>query len=364
MIPGPPSYHIDWDGLGHYLEPLRDCPQDPVHHAEGDVYIHTRMVLEWLVSSARYQALDDDGRSIVFWACLLHDVAKPICTRTELDGRITARFHSTKGAVLARRMLWQARVPFALREQICGLIRHHQIPFFLVDQPDGRRRAIEISLSARCDHLALVTEADARGRHCADLGRLIDNIELFRALCDDEGCLSAPYAFPSAHARFHYLARGGRDPQYQPHEDFGSEVILMSGLPGAGKDHLVRTELGDYTVVSLDRVRAELDIDPDENQAAVIAHAREEARVQLRAGARLVWNATNLSRQLRGPLISLFADYGARVRILYVEVPEETLHAQNRARPARVPTKVIERMLDRWEVPTLAEAHEVTWRVR
>jgi len=363
MIPSAPSWHIDWDALATYLDPLRDCPQDPVHHAEGDVYIHTRMVLEWLVSSARFRALDDDGRTIVFWACLLHDVAKPRTTRTETDGRITARYHSTKGAVMARQLLWRTELPFALREQICCLIRHHQIPFFLVDQDDPRRRAIEISLSARCDHLALVTEADARGRHCADQARLCDQIELFRALCEDERCLSTPYAFPTAHARFHYLQRGGKDPQYVPHEEFRSEVILMSGLPGSGKDRLVRSELGAYGVISLDRVRAELDIDPDENQAAVIAHARDEVRVGLRAGAQLVWNATNLSRQIRAPLLSLFADYGARVRIVYVEVPEQVLHAQNRGREARVPTKVIERMLERWEVPTLGEAHDVQWRV-
>jgi tRNA uridine 5-carbamoylmethylation protein Kti12 len=67
---------------------------------------------------------------------------------------------------------------------------------------------------------------------------------------------------------------------------------------------------------------------------------------------------------VRGECIRLFADYGARVRIVYVEVPEDDLRRQNRQRSAVVPTRVIERMLDRWEVPDLAEAHEVVHAVR
>jgi predicted kinase len=359
VIPAPPDWRLDWNLFQSHLEPLRGCEQDPIHHAEGDVEIHTRMVVEWLVASPKWRALDEEARTIVFWACLLHDVAKPWCTRREPDGRISARFHSTKGAVAARRILWRSQLPFALREEICNLIRYHQLPFFLVEKEDARRRAIEVSLSARCQLLALVTEADACGRHCADQQRLLDNIELFRVFCAEEGCFDKPYQFPSAHARFHYLARGGSDPQYRPHEEFRSEVVLMSGLPGVGKDFLVQKEFAGWSVVSLDRVRTELDIDPDENQAGVIAHARDEARVHLRRGGKLVWNATNLSRQLRGPLISLFADYGARVRICYVEVPEKQLQSQNRGRQARVPAAVIERMLDRWEVPTLAECDEL-----
>jgi putative nucleotidyltransferase with HDIG domain len=351
---------MDWE---EFLEPLKDCPQDPIHHAEGDVAIHTRMVIEWLEASEKYRALDETSREIVFWACLLHDVAKPECTRTEPDGRISARHHSMRGAILARKILWRRNLPYSTREQICNLIRFHQLPFFLVERDDGKKRAIEVSLSARCDQLALVAEADASGRRCADQQKLLDNIELFRALCEEENCLSRAYEFPSAHARFHYLARGGTDPQYRPYEEFRSEVILMSGLPGAGKDHLIASEFNDWNVVSLDRVRGELEIAPDENQAGVIAHARDEARVHLRRGGRMIWNATNLSRQLRGPLISLFADYGARVRIVYVEAPAEKLFDQNRAREARVPKNVIERMMDRWEVPTLAEAHEVEHRI-
>jgi predicted kinase len=110
-------------------------------------------------------------------------------------------------------------------------------------------------------------------------------------------------------------------------------------------------------------VRGELDVDPADAQGQVINRAREQARGYLRQGQSFVWNATNLSRQLRGQCIQLFADYHARIRIVYVEAAEERLLRQNRQRQIPVPESVLERLLDRWEVPDPTEAHRVEWVV-
>ncbi len=356
-----------WDALVarfSWLRAMYECPQDAVHHAEGDVGVHTRMVLESLVGEPRWRELPADERAIVFFACLLHDVAKPRCTRIEDDGRITARGHSIHGAIQARRILWQLGVPFAAREAVCALIRFHQVPFFLIEKDDPERQARALTQTARADHLALVAEADARGRVCADAQRLLDNIALFREFCADHGCLDRPAAFPSDHARVLYLRGDSRDASYQPHEDFRAEVVVTSGLPGVGKDSWLREHLPGWPVVSLDQLRDELDVTPQESQGRVVAEARERARDHLRAGRSFVWNATNVSERLRTTVTNVFFAYGARVRLVYLEVPEGELRAQNRARAARVPDDVIDRLLDRWEVPGPGEAHEVTYVVR
>jgi predicted kinase len=240
-------------------------------------------------------------------------------------------------------------------------VRHHQVPFFLIEKDNAARTARAISQAARCDHLALVAEADARGRRCADGQRLLDNIALFRELCTETECLDRPAPFPSAHARVLYLRGDTSDPRYRPHESFRSDVVVMSGLPGSGKDSWVRANLPGWPVVSLDQIRGELDVDPADSQGGVVAHARELGREHLRAGRSFVWNATNLSKQLRTTVLNPFFDYGARVRIVYVEVPEKTLRAQNRQRESVVPDAVIERLLDRWEVPEAGEAHEASY---
>jgi predicted kinase len=365
--PTPPDFRVDWDEYDAnypWIRALRGCPQDPIHHAEGDVWIHTRMVCTELAALPAWRELAPEDRRVLFTAALLHDVAKPECTRTDADGRITSRGHSRRGSIFARRVLWQDAVPFVLRERVAGLIRWHQAPYFLIERPDARRLAIEISQTTRCDHLAFLAEADVRGRICADRQRLLDNVALFAEHCRDEGCLSEARRFASEHARFLYFQQPERHPDAPAHADFRAEVVLLSGLPGAGKDHHIREHFADWEVIALDEVRAELDVEPTDGQGEVIDHARRLAREHLRAGRSFVWNATNLSRQLRGGLVRLFAGYGARIRIVYLEVPEATLRCQNRARTAVVPEKVIARLLDRWEIPDSTEAHSVEYVVR
>ncbi|HEX8501559.1 MAG TPA: AAA family ATPase [Pyrinomonadaceae bacterium] len=361
--PSPPDYRVEWERVEReFPEVARTagCPQDAVHHAEGDVLTHTRMVVEALASLPAWRALPRAEQEIVFTAALLHDVAKPACTRTE-DGRVTSRGHSKRGAVMARTLLWGMGLPMVSREQVAALIRFHQIPFFLIDKPDGRRTLYEVSQSARCDLLALVAEADARGRVCDDRQKLLDNVSLFAQYAEEHECLRGPRLFPNDHSRFLYFRREGRDPDYAAFDDTVCEVVMMSGLPGAGKDFWVAENLQDWPVISLDRTRREMRVAPTENQGPVVSRARESAREHLRRKTNFVWNATNVSRQMRGLSVNLFAAYNARVRIVYVEAPEARLYAQNRERADAVPPEVIRKLTARWEVPDLTEAHRVDW---
>jgi predicted kinase len=141
-------------------------------------------------------------------------------------------------------------------------------------------------------------------------------------------------------------------------------VIVMSGLPGAGKDHWIAASGPEWPVISLDELRHEMKIAPTENQGPVVARARENARECLRRKQSFIWNATNISRQLREHCISLCAAYNARVRIVYVETGAAALAEQNRLRDRGVPPEVINRLLARWEPPDLTEAHRVEVVIR
>jgi predicted kinase len=256
------------------------------------------------------------------------------------------------------------RTPFPDREQVCALIRFHQIPYWLIDRPDPRRPAIEASQTARCDLLGILSEADVRGRVCEDQQRLLDNVALFVEQVRELGCLSAAYEFPSDHARVLYFLDEKRIPEAPAHVNHRCEAVLMSGLPGSGKDHFIRSHFAGRPVISLDELRDEMDIDPDDQQGEVISAARERARVHLRQGEPFVWNATNISRQLRGMVLGLFASYQARLRVVYLEAPQEELSERMRQRGRVVPVRVLARMLERWEVPDRSEAHEVEYHVR
>jgi predicted kinase len=189
---------------------------------------------------------------------------------------------------------------------------------------------------------------------------MLGRIGLFQELCAEQNCLDHPSQFESDHHRFIYF-NGGSDIGYVPFDDSRCEVTLMSGLPATGKDHWVSHHGGDLPVISLDGLRAEMEIGPAGNQSDVIAAAKERAKEHLRLGQSYIWNATNITRDLRSQLVALFANYKARVRIVYTECPAKELHRRNRKRTNPVPAAVIERMVEKLEIPTIAEAHRVVF---
>ena len=367
-LPTPERSALDWERLVEtftWLRSLAGCPQDPVHHAEGDVWTHTRMVCEHLVSMPAWKILPETERAIVLAAAIFHDIAKPATTRCDADGRITAHGHARRGELMARSELYRMGVPFALREAVAALVNVHQVPFFLVDERDSLRRAITLSHRTRCDHLALLSEADMRGRICEDASRALDNISLFRTLSDEEGITRSPWEFANETSRFEFFRKPERDPRYTAWEGGERfEVVMLSGLPGSGKDTWVDAHGGGREVISLDALRDSLEAAPTGDQGAVIMAAKERARTLLRRRESFVWNATNLTRQRRAELVTLFSDYGARVRVVYVESPWKDLVAQNKARERKVPLAAIEAMIEKWEVPDATEAHSVEYVVR
>ncbi|BCJ75648.1 hypothetical protein CS0771_51920 [Catellatospora sp. IY07-71] len=359
LCPQGPGWALDWaaaEAEFGWLRRLAGVEQDPVHHAEGDVLTHTRMAAQALADLPQWRALPRPRQVRLFAAVLLHDVAKPDCTRREGE-RVTAHGHSRRGELLARRILWEAGAPIAWREHVAALVRHHQVPFWALERPDLEQIVLRVSLTACNEDLALLATADILGRVCADADAVRENIELFRQYCAELGVLDGPWPFASDHARFTYFRTPGRDPRYAAYDDTRLTVTVLSGLPGAGKDTWLAGHRPDLPVVSLDALRAELGVSPAGDQRAVAAAAYERSREHLRAGRAFVWNATNVSRQHREICIGLAASYGARVELVSLEAPPGVLRARNERRQARVPAAVLERLIGRWETPDLTEAH-------
>lgn len=358
--------HHDWEGMikaFEWLERLKHVPQEPAYHGEGNVLNHVKKVLDSLIFLDAWRGLAMEEKHILFTAALFHDVGKWMCTNVQ-EGKIVSTNHARKGAEFSRVAMWKGipdPVPFHVRENVAGLVRFHSLPVWFVDRKDHERVLIRLSQSVNVNHLAMLAEADVKGRISSDREELLSRIELFREEAISVGCLDRPFPFASARARFVYLQKPGSSPYFDPYAADEFEVILMSGLPGAGKDTWIESQGLPYPVVSLDKIRNELKVSPSGKQHKVIQMAKDTARGYLRVKQPFIWNATNTTRALRRPLIDLFVSYGATVRIVYVEPPYTRLLHQNRCRTDRVPDHVLESLIDKLEVPTLEEAHQVSY---
>ena len=365
-----PGAAPDWDALINrfaWLANMAGVPQDPEWHGEGDVLTHTQMVAAALTALPEYQALDAQAQHILFAAALLHDVEKRSTTTTEAqDGktRIVSPRHAKKGEYTARQILYRdLAAPFAVREAVAKLVRWHGLPLWAIEKEQPAHAAIATSLQVNTAWLAMLAKADVLGRICADQEALLTQIALFQALCEENRCWGAPFTFASNHARYHYLNHPDSTPDYLPYDDFSCDVYMLSALPGSGKDTYIARHLAGLPVLSLDDIRRANRIEPTDKKGngRVIQFGKEQARVYLRAGESFVFNATNLTHDLRGKWTALFADYRACIHLIYLEVPWPQLLQQNKQREHSVPEDVIRHLLGKLEMPGYDEAHEVEY---
>lgn len=360
----------DWTSLEQQFQWVRDMeatPQHRVHHGEGNVAIHTRMVLEALQQQPAYQSLPQQEQEILWTAALLHDVEKRSTSVDEGEGRITSKGHAKRGEYTARTLLYKdIPTPFPIREAIAALVRYHGLPIWFMERENPMKKVCEASFRVDTHLLKILTVADIQGRICEDKEALMESAELFEMFCREHDCWSKARTFSTDDARFHYFHTEDSYIDYVPFEQFKCEVTLLSGLPGMGKDHYIGTLSRDIPVISLDAIRRKYKLSPTDKAATgrVVQEAKEEARNYLRRGQSFVWNATNISQQIRSQLIDLFITYGARVKIIYIEKPYEVWRKQNRERAFVVPEPVLNSMLTRLDIPQVTEAHEVEFLVK
>lgn len=348
---------------------LATTPQDAYFHAEGDVWIHTVMVVTELVNGADYAASTTAERFVLFYAALLHDVAKPDTTVIDpATGKIGQPGHSRRGAIDARILLWRRGVPFALREAICRIISVHQLPFFAIaGNKNGQSaeflvRKLSHELDLRL--LSAVAEADMRGRHYEKKADCLVDIELFREMARNENCYGKPRSFASGHTQLAYFRGADISPDYEFHQEPGSRVIMLAGLPASGKDWWAAKNGGDLRVLSFDDARKELGAKHGSNAAGAAVHlVAERAREMLRRKEPFIWNATHISPLLRSKTLGLLFDYHAEVELKYLEQAPSVLFSRNTKRDTTLTNKAIEDMTLRWEVPLPTEAHRVDYLI-
>ena len=368
------AYSISQDNFDQWLDCIPELnkltitPQDPIYHGEGNVWIHTQMVLRALIAQDDFAASSDEDKFVLFMTALLHDIAKPETTIIdEISGRISQPRHSQKGEISSRILLWRNGVPFELREKICRIIRVHQIPFYALSDDNNYKSPQwlihRLSWQFPVWMLCMQAKADILGRISADKARMVDEVELFKQLALEEECLYQPRQFIDDYTRIQYFRGSNVLPDYALYPQKGPKVILLSGLPASGKNSWISKYYPKLPVASYDDARNQLKLKHGQNEGLVIQFVLAKVKQYLRENQSFIWNATHLSRDMREKALDLLYAYHAEVEIVYLEQSEKTLYQRNSSRDTSLPNKKITQMLSKWQVPLPTEAHKVTYLV-
>jgi tRNA nucleotidyltransferase (CCA-adding enzyme) len=144
---------------------LVGVPQEPDWHPEGDVWIHTMMVLDEAAKLRAGQADED--------LALITELARFKPATANDRGRITSYEHDQTGAFIAEAFLEKLRAPKDLTAKVKALVRHHLVPALFEKNGASakayRRLARELAASGVSPDLLLrVAAADHLGRTTDD----------------------------------------------------------------------------------------------------------------------------------------------------------------------------------------------------
>lgn len=173
-----PSTYLEEASRAHILDrypfsmitDLKDVDQNPKFHPEGNVFIHTKMVVD---EGAKNREKSKNKR-VFMWALLLHDIGKKPTTKLR-KGRLTSYDHDIVGANMTREFLVHFNEEEEFISQVKGLVRWHMQSLFVTKDMKfqnigGMLEDVDIN------EIALVSLSDRLGRGGLDNEEIKDTV--------------------------------------------------------------------------------------------------------------------------------------------------------------------------------------------
>jgi poly(A) polymerase len=162
-----------WDLLDHSsllgaiipeVEAMKGCAQPPQFHPEGDVFQHTRLMLELLQEEVSVPLL---------FSVILHDIGKPKTASMDENGRIRFNAHDRIGAEMTERIMERLRFSRAEIDDTVEMVRQHMV---FKDVPKMRVAKLKRFMARP----TFESELELHRVDCASSHAMLDNYEFLQ----------------------------------------------------------------------------------------------------------------------------------------------------------------------------------------
>jgi poly(A) polymerase len=143
------------------LEAMKGVLQPEQFHPEGDVFVHTRLML---------QLLPEQVSVPLVFAVLFHDVAKPVTATVDKTGRIRFNEHDRIGAQMTEAIMRRLRFSGAEIEATVEMVRRHMV---FKDAPNMRVAKLKRFMARP----TFEEELELHRVDCESSHRMLDNYE-------------------------------------------------------------------------------------------------------------------------------------------------------------------------------------------
>src|SRR5262249_8443903 len=143
------------------LELMKGCLQPEQFHPEGDVFQHTRLMLELLPEKVSVPLV---------MSVLFHDVAKPVTATVDETGRIRFNEHDRIGAVMTESIMERLRFSRVEIDATVEMVRQHMV---FKDTPKMRVAKLKRFMARP----TFEDELELHRVDCASSHRMMDNYE-------------------------------------------------------------------------------------------------------------------------------------------------------------------------------------------
>ena len=203
------------------LYDLIDLKQDPIYHAEGDVWTHTMLTLD----AAAECAPQTENPFGFMMAALTHDMGKSVTTE-EVDGRIHAYAHEVKGLPIIEGFLKKITGEKRLTEYVLNLAELHMKPGVMA-QAGSSIKKTNLLFDSAIDGKALILlgECDSKSS-ISSKGEGYDKQFLYERLQIYHEYMERPYV----------MGRDLIEAGLAPSEDFSEILRFAHKLRLAGVD--------------------------------------------------------------------------------------------------------------------------------